>query len=38
VNTKLPHWAAPIKGKWITQHQDEIEAQVERRNYATRKN
>ncbi len=31
VNKKLPHWAAPIGGKWITQHQQEIEAEAERR-------
>jgi hypothetical protein len=27
-----------ITGRWVTQHHTEIEAEVERRNHATRKN
>ena len=28
LNEKLPHWAAPITGRWVTQNQAAIEAEV----------
>ena len=44
LNEYSPHWTAPITGRWVTQHQQEIEAEVERRDktgkgvsHATRK-
>lgn len=38
VNAKLPAGRIPIKINWVTKHQTEIEAEVERRNYGARKN
>jgi hypothetical protein len=37
VNLKLLKKQDLITGRWVTQHQQEIEAEVERRNHATRK-
>lgn len=46
MNKKLPDWAGQYfqnrdgtaTGRWVTEHREEIEAEVERRKHATRKN
>lgn len=37
INEKLPHWANPITGKWVTQNQAAIEAEATRRDVEGRR-